>query len=624
MDEQSLHPRPQLVRDNWQDLTGPWDFEFDDRNVGLRERWFERPDGFSRTIQVPFPPESRSSGLRETGYHPVVWYRRNLAVGGEDRSGRLLLHFGAVDYRARVWLNGRLVAEHEGGHTPFTADLTHALVPGDTQVLVVRAEDQPRDVAQPRGKQDWEPDPHAIWYHRTTGIWQPVWLEAVQETHVEAVRWTPDVDRGSFLLAVRLNQVPQRPLRVRVRLTVKGERLADDSYEINEQELRREVFLDPIQFQLRRSELLWSPRRPNLIDAEITLLGESGSPLDAVRSYAGLRSCGVRDGRFLLNNSPYYLRLVLAQNYWPESHLAAPSVEALRREVELVKELGFNGIRIHQKVEDPRFLYWCDRLGLLVWGEMANAYVFTPEAQERLTREWLDVVKRDYSHPCIVTWVPVNESWGVPNLERNPAQRDFVKGLFHLTKSLDATRPVIGNDGWEVVAGDILGVHDYSLDGDTIRERYSTPEALERTLKSTQPARRNFFLAGHHYAGEPVMLTEFGGLSLAPADSERWWGYGTLPDAETLLARYEDLVTAVLDSPVIAGFCYTQFTDTEQETNGLVTEDRVPKLDPARVKAINTRYSRSIPSDIISEIHTAAEQRRQDLLARKAEGGKQD
>lgn len=615
---ETMHPRPQLTRERWTDLCGPWGFAHDDADAGLRERWFERPEPFSRTILVPFPPESEASGLRETGYHPVVWYRRTFRVAPEDRAGRMLLHFGAVDYRASVWVNGRLVAQHEGGHTPFTADVTLALEPGDAeQVVVVRAEDDPHDLAQPRGKQDWEAQPHAIWYHRTTGVWQPVWLEPVPSVFVQALRWTPDADRGRFDLAVRLNAAPPCPLRLRVRLSSRGRVLADDTYAVTGREVRRELALDPILFHRERSRLAWSPRRPNLIDAELALLDEDGSVLDELRSYAGLRSAGVRDGRFLLNGMPYYLRLVLAQNYWPESHLAAPSVDAMRREVELVKALGFNGVRIHQKAEDPRFLCWCDRLGLLVWGEMANAYVFTREAQTRLAREWLEVLERDYNHPCVVTWVPLNESWGVPNLERDPAQRDFVKAMYHLTKSLDPSRPAIGNDGWELVVGDILGVHDYSLDGETLRERYASAEALERTLGSVQPARRNFFLAGHKRSGEPVMLTEFGGLSHAPGESERWWGYGTLPDTDALLARYEEVVTAVLDSPVISGFCYTQLTDTEQESNGLLRADRTPKLDPARLKAINTRVSRAVPADLIGEIHAAAEDRRLAELAAK-------
>lgn len=439
-------------------------------------------------------------------------------------------------------------------------------------------------------------------------------------TFIHTLRWTPDVDRGRLGLGLRLNQRPGQALRVRVRLSVRGTRLADDTYTLEGQELRRDVELDPARLRSGRRDLVWSPRRPNLIDARITLLDEDGNVLDEVGSYAGLRSTGVRDGRFQLNGSAYYLRLVLAQNYWPESHLAAPSPEALRREVELVKELGFNGVRIHQKVEDPRFLYWCDRLGLLVWGEMANAYVFTPEAQRRLTREWLEVLERDYNHPCIVTWVPVNESWGVPNLEGDPEQRAFVRGLYHLTRSLDATRPVIGNDGWELVEGDILGVHDYALDGETLRERYRSQEALEHTLKTVQPSRRNFYLAGHHRQGEPVMLTEFGGLSHAPGESERWWGYGTLPTTQALLERYEDLLAAVLDSPVISGFCYTQLTDTEQETNGLLREDRTHKLDPARVRAITTRVSRAVQHDVLQEIHALADDRRLEQMRAQNRG----
>ncbi|MBB5234034.1 glycoside hydrolase family 2 protein [Deinococcus budaensis] len=613
------HPRPQLTRERWEDLGGVWQFAHDDEDRGLGERWFERGEAFDQQIVVPFPPESRASGLRASGYHPVVWYSRTVRVAPEDRAGRVLLHFGAVDYRAQVWVNGRLVAEHEGGHTPFTAEITPALGPEDTQRVVVRAQDDPLDLAQPRGKQDWEEAPHAIWYHRTTGIWQPVWLEAVPPTHIAGLRWTPDVERGRLGLHVRLNELPRQDLRVRVRLSLRGERLADDTYALGGREVERQIELGVQRVQARRKELLWSPRRPNLIDARLTLLDEDGAVVDEVGSYVGLRSAGVRDGRFQLNGSPYYLRMVLAQNYWPESHLAAPSEGALRREVELVKELGFNGIRIHQKVEDPRFLYWCDRLGLLVWGEMANAYVFTPEAQRRLTREWLDVLERDHNHPCVVTWVPVNESWGVPNLEGDPAQRAFVRGLYHLTRSLDPSRPVIGNDGWEIVEGDILGVHDYALDGATLRERYGSEEALEHTLRAVQPARRNFYLAGHHRQGEPVMLTEFGGLSHAPGESERWWGYGTLPDTDALLSRYEELLSAVLDSPVIAGFCYTQLTDTEQETNGLLREDRTHKLDPGRVRAITTRVSRAVQHDVLQEIHALADERRLEQLRGAAE-----
>ncbi|MFC4427081.1 glycoside hydrolase family 2 protein [Deinococcus navajonensis] len=600
-----LHPRPQLVRDDWMDLSGPWSFAFDDGDVGLSKRWFERSDVYDRTITVPFPPESRASGVHEPAYHPVVWYRRSFQVTAAEGTGDVLLHFGAVDYRARVWVNGQLVAQHEGGHTPFSANITQALVGSGEQVVVVRAEDEPRDLAQPRGKQDWQREPHAIWYHRTTGIWQTVWLERVPSVFLEALRWTPDVDRLELRLEARLGRRPPPDTRLKVRLTLRGQLLSEQVVAVADRLVNTTMSLHFVSTNPERDDILWSPRRPNLIQAELTVL-VGDEPVDSVRSYAGLRSASARGGRFLLNGLSYYLRLVLAQNYWPETHLAAPSTDALRQEVQLVKDLGFNGVRIHQKIEDPRFLYWCDHIGLLVWEELPSAYVFTPEACERLTREWLEVLRRDHSHPCIVTWVPLNESWGVPNLEGDPAQRAFARGLYQLTRALDPTRPVIANDGWQFVAGDLIGVHDYAPHGETLRDRYGTPEALDRTLRTVQPYFRNI-LTDATRGEEAVVLSEFGGLSFAPEAGDRWFGYGTVRSSEELLARYEELVQAVLGSETLIGFCYTQLTDTEQETNGLLTAQRIPKLDPARLRAINTRASRSMPGDILADIHHGAQ-----------------
>jgi beta-galactosidase/beta-glucuronidase len=605
-DEPPYHPRPQLTRPRWTDLGGPWRFAYDDADVGLRDGWRDRPERFEREIVVPFPPESIASGIGDPAPHPVVWYRRTFRVEATDRTGRLLLHFGAVDYRADVWVNGRLVARHEGGHTPFSAEITSELLPGDVdQAIVVRAEDLPGDLAQPRGKQFWEASPRSIWYHRTTGIWQAVWLEPVGMTSIERIGWTPDLGSGLLGLRVELDRAPSRPLTLTCRLTLRGDLLAEDSYHIAKRELRRGIAIEPAVLSIGRRALLWAPSHPNLVDAVLTLR-DGDEVVDEVRSYLGLRQVGVRAGLFELNRVPTYLRLVLGQGYWPSSHLAAPSDDALRRDVELIKSLGFNGVRIHQKVEDPRFLYWCDRLGLMVWGEMANAYVFSQTAVERLTREWLEVIRRDASHPSIVTWVPFNESWGVPDLPRDAAQRAFVRALYELTKALDPTRPVIGNDGWEHFAADILGIHDYALDGAALRERYGTVEALEATLSGVQPQHHSVSL-GHQRSDEPVMLTEIGGISYAPEPGSNWFGYGTVTDEQSFIARYEEIVSAVLDSPVIAGFCYTQFSDTEQETNGLVDGERQPKADIDHIRRATQRASRAIPGDLISAVHTAAE-----------------
>lgn len=596
-----MHPRPQLTRENWQDLSGTWEFAHDDGDVGILERWWERT--FDREITVPFPPESRASGVHDPAPHPIVWYRKEFtAPAGE----RVILHFGAVDYRATVWVNGHQLATHTGGHVPFQVDIT-AVLAGGTQVVVVRAEDRLDDLTQPRGKQYWKPEPEAIWYHRTTGIWQPVWLEAVPATHVAALAWTPA--RADASVGIRVEVAgPTDELEVRLRLRVGERELADDRYRCDGQPLVRQVALPTARNGVDHS-LQWSPDHPVLIDATLDLV-RGGTVVDTVSSYFGLRDVGVQDGRFVLNGDRVFVRMVLAQGYWPESHLAAPSDEALRREVELVKELGFNGVRIHQKVEDPRFLYWCDRLGLLVWGEMASAYEYSADGVARFTAEWLAVVRRDYSHPSVVTWVAANESWGVPALDGDPRQRHFLESLYHLTHAVDATRPVISNDGWEHATSDIWTVHDYSPDASGLADRYGTPEAVARTLGPDWPGPRRIHLADPVRAGQPLMISEFGGLSYVPSAGERWFGYRTVPDGDALVSLYGELVAAMLASEEVAGYCYTQLTDTEQEVNGLLTENREHKVDPSRIREINTAPAASVPPErlhlLVKEAHRQA------------------
>lgn len=604
--DEPLHPRPQERRERWIDLRGPWGFAYDDDNVGVDAHWCEREDVFDRTIVVPFPPESPASGVGETGFHPVLWYRRTFTLPQEDAGKRILLHFGAVDYRAHVWVNGRTVCMHEGGQTPFVADITSELTDDGEQVVVVRAEDPPTDLAMPRGKQDWRERPHDIWYDRTSGIWQPVWIEPVGTPYITFLRWMPDVGRGMLGLSAVLSHEVPAGARVRVQLRLHDTQIVDDTFLVQGIELRRDIALDLGTVTMSRGDVLWSPGRPNLIDATITVSAD-GTVTDEVHSYAGLRSCGTAGGRFLLNGQPYYLRMALEQGFWPETHLAAPSDEALRREVELARQLGFNGVRIHQKVEDPRFLYWCDRLGLLVWGEMANAYVFNDSSIQRVTREWLDVVKRDWSHPCIVAWVPLNESWGVPNLLDDAAQRHYVIAMYQLTKSLDPSRPCIGNDGWEHLAGDLIGIHDYSFDPEPIRTRYHSVDALQRMFHEVQPGSRFVTLDSDGVVSNlPVVLSEFGGIGFRPRPGEEWFGYGTVEDTDTFRQRYRALVEAVLDCAPLSGFCYTQLTDTMQETNGLLTEHREFKIDPEFIRSVNTGPAQAVPADIVADLRKKA------------------
>ena len=573
------YPRPQLRRDVWFSLNGRWDFALDPD-----ARWHS-PDEveWGGQIQVPFAPEAPASGIGHTGFFCACWYRRDVELPPRDETERWLLHFAAVDYGATVWINGVYVGEHEGGNTPFTLDVTDAA--GDRRCeIVLCAEDDPHDLAKPRGKQDWQLEPHSIWYPRTTGIWQTVWMECVPRTRIGRLAFTPNLARWEIGFEAWVDGERRSPLRLSVKLQNDATVLAADTYELVNGEVHRGIALSDPGIDDSRNELLWSPDAPNLLDVRLELWGGRGELIDTVHSYVGLRAAAVQGDRFLLNGRPYVLRMVLDQGYWPEGGLTAPDDDALRRDVELARAMGFNGVRKHQKIEDPRYLYWADRLGLAIWEEMPSAYRFTPQSVQRLSREWTDILTRDYSHPCIVSWVPINESWGVPNLPDNPRERHYVQALYYLTKTLDPTRPVIGNDGWESVATDIIGIHDYDDQPERIAKRYHADDLLPRLFKRERPGGRLLVLEGHAQADLPVMLTEFGGIALAPSRSNGW-GYSTSATAEEFAEQYERLLAVVRNLGLLAGFCYTQFADTYQEANGLVYADRRPKIPIARIAA---------------------------------------
>jgi beta-galactosidase/beta-glucuronidase len=567
------YPRPQLRRRAWTNLDGSWEFAID-RDA----RWHHPAEvSWDRTILVPFAPEAPASGIGDTSLFRACWYRRAVDVPPPGPDERLLVRFGAVDYHATIWLDGRRIGEHEGGYTPFAVDATEPLRTVGPHELAVCAHDDPGDLAKPRGKQDWLREPHSIWYPRTSGIWQTVWLERLPATAIARLRWTPLLEHWEIGFEAEIDGDATDGLRLRVRLGVGDLQLADDTYTVIAQEVVRGIAFSDPGIDDFRNEILWSPTAPTLIDAKVELLDAGGAVIDRVESYTALRRVGTQGDRFVLNGRPLQLRMVLDQGYWPETGATAPDDSALRRDVELVKAMGFNGVRKHQKIEDPRYLYWADRLGLLVWGEMPSAYRFTTTSIERLTAQWIEAIQRDYSHPCIAAWVPFNESWGVPNLPDMPAERHFVQAIYHLTRTLDPSRPVVGNDGWESVATDIIGIHDYDENPAVLAARYHTDLQLPRMFRRERPGGRQLTLAGHEHAGQPIVLSEFGGVAYADA-SRRTWGYSRVDSREELKARYDALLKVVQSTSMFAGFCYTQFTDTYQEANGLLYADRTPKM----------------------------------------------
>lgn len=568
------YPRPQFVRADWQNLNGAWAFAFDDGDEGLAGRWYDPvnvADHFPLRIETPFVFQSALSGIGRRERHDLLWYHRTFELpdGWREDGRRVLLHFGAVDYRAWVWVNGEFAVYHEGGHTPFQADITPLLA--RTNHLVVRVEDVISDLTQPRGKQFWQEQPGGIFYTPSSGIWQTVWLEVVPTVHLTRVQFTPDVAAGAVTVACTASSA--LPATAGCEITFEGAFVA--SAEITLEGGRGEAVV-PIP-----NARLWSPEDPACYDVTLRLRAGAG-PEDIVRSYFGLRSVAVAGGRILLNGAPYTMKLVLDQGYFPTGLLTAPSDAELRRDVELAREMGFNGVRKHQKVEDPRYLYWADRLGLLVWGEMANNYRFSETGVSRLVAEWQEAIARDYNHPCIVAWVPVNESWGVPALQQERRQRELLQALYHLTRSLDPTRLVISNDGWEHATSDLCTIHDYSHDVDALYARYA---AMEEML-AYRPSNRPLYVEEFGYGGQPILVSECGGIAYRLGD-EQGWGYSTVADETSFAASYRRLIAALQRAPLLQGYCYTQLTDVEQEINGLLTFDRRPKLPLDIIRAIN-------------------------------------
>ncbi|MCL2016379.1 MAG: glycoside hydrolase family 2 [Defluviitaleaceae bacterium] len=590
------YPRPQLVRADWLNLNGEWDFAFDDDNIGLQQGWFADFSKVSaKKITVPFAFQTPLSGINDTTFHDYCWYSTSFELPEKMKEKQIILHFGAVDYLADVYINGHLAGSHEGGHTPFSFNITPYLT-HKTESLIVRVCDPSTDETIPRGKQFWQEESAAIWYTRTTGIWQTVWLEGLEKTHITNLRFTPDVDNGDIAIEFETNG-DFTGKYVNFDITFKGEKIVAETMFIFNKYTKTVInlFNQKIFRSLMHGDgWTWTPHNPNLFDIRIQLK-DGLELLDEIESYFGMRKIHTQNGMVYLNNRPFYQKLVLDQGYWQQGLLTAPSDEALKQDILLAKEMGFNGARKHQKVEDPRYLYWADKLGFLVWGECAAAPIFSDKAVARLTREWLEIIARDYNHPCIAAWVPINESWGVPNIGYDEQQANHTLGLYYTIKSLDKTRLVISNDGWEMTKTDICAVHNYNHGNAAEPEKYAYYKASlydKCSILSARPAAREIFVTGFLHKNEPILLTEFGGIAYKTEETAKKgdWGYTSATTEEEFLADYSRIMQAVYESKILHGFCYTQLTDVEQEINGLLTYDRKPKCDLAKIKAINEMW----------------------------------
>ncbi|MEW2290967.1 sugar-binding domain-containing protein [Streptomyces sp. NPDC047841] len=586
------YPRPQFVRDAWLNLNGTWQFEIDLSDTGL-ERGLAEGD-LADLITVPFCPESSLSGIQNTDFLEAVWYRRTVTVPEDWTDARVLLHFGAVDHDTTVWANGVEVARHRGGFTPFTADLDGIAEPGSDVTLVVRARDS-RHGAQARGKQaTWYANSHCH-YTRTTGIWQTVWMEPVpRSVALKRPRITPDVSSGSFYLELPLTaNLPGH----RVRAV-----LSDESGEVVAAEARADLDLCPrLVLAVPEDRVrLWAPEDPHLYGLRLQVLDADGTVVDTADSYAGLRSVAIRGKRILINGRPVFQRLVLDQGYWPDGLMTAPSDEALLKDITLAMDAGFNGARLHQKVFEERYLYHADRLGYLVWGEFGDWGCETGERDNNqrpdasYVAEWMEALERDYSHPSIIGWCPLNETY--QHLHDRITQLDDVtQAMFLATKQADPTRPVVDASGYahRVRETDVYDSHCYEQDPAVFAKAMSGL-AENRPYVNAGPDGRPWSVA---YRGQPYFCSEFGGIWWDPqaaqasgSKTDESWGYGDRPRTEEEFHdRFAGLTGVLLDDPDMFGYCYTQLTDVFQEQNGLYRFDRSVKLDIERIRQAQIR-----------------------------------
>ncbi|MCX6345395.1 MAG: beta-galactosidase [Armatimonadetes bacterium] len=563
------HPRPDFERKAWQNLNGKWQFAIDTAKCGLEKGWQTGTD-FPREIIVPFCPESKLSGVAETDFLGSVWYRRKFTIDKPLRGQRLLLHFGAVDYDAKVWVNGAEVVRHRGGYTPFSADITHVVTDGENEVVVYAVDDE-RSYRQPLGKQADRLNSYGCSYTRTTGIWQTVWIEAVPNSYISGLTIWPNAANGSVNIEIDVkNACPG--LSIEVIALDNGKPVAsENTASLAAKNTFNLVIPNPV---------LWEVGKPFLYDLALRIT-KSGKVIDEVTSYFGLRDVRIDGVKILINGKSVFQRLILDQGFWPDGIYTAPSDDELRADIERSMAMGFNGARLHQKVFEPRTLYWADKLGYIVWGEFPDwgcEISKHPESQQNFYREWIEVVMRDRSHPSIVAWTPFNETQ--QKYVRFDAQL-FVD-IYNITKSMDPTRPVVDSSGYTHVKTDIWDVHDYEQDPVKFAETYAPfgKNPIDENAKGWHPEPRPTYL------GQPMIISEYGGTWWNPEQSgEKAWGYGDRPKTEEeFIERYTALADVLMRNPNMAGLCYTQLTDVEQEVNGLYTYDRKPKFPPEILK----------------------------------------
>ncbi len=577
--QRNEYPFPQFRRDHWQNLNGEWEFAFDDKNEGIKRGLWRGDQPLDLKIVVPFSYQYKASGIGDTAQHDVVWYRRTFEIAEENLGKRALLRFNAADYRTDVWINGVHAVTHEGGFSPFSVDITDYLN-GGKNIIVVRCFDD-LETAVPRGKQSWKGHPFACFYVPNTGIWQSVWLDFFGADCIAEYELRSDIDNRC--VKSEIHTLYGTADEAEIILTFCGKQIAKQRLALTQKRTRITIDLADCAFDF--GDLLWSVENPNLVYADFILYA-NGKISDTAHTRLGFRKIYIDEtGKICLNDRPVYQRLILDQGYWVESGLTPPSAEALKKDIELSKAMGFNGARKHQKLEDPYFYYYAEELGFLTWCEMPSAYTFCAEEVASVTREWQEILKTAKNFTSNIAYVPLNESWGVREACTNKAQQDFARTLYYLTKSLDGKRLVSTNDGFENInPTDFISIHDYNIS----RAEEFPVKYQEGKYDELYPEGWRLFAETNRYCGQPVLFTEFGGMAMKADQKEGAWGYQDGEESEDSFFRHlEELIKGIALTE-FQGYCYTQLTDVQQEINGLLRADHTPKFDPEKLKKVFT------------------------------------
>ena len=574
---QKNYPRPQLWRGDYTILNGEWNFTFGD---GLEDD--EMRCGFSdrEKINLPFTYQTSLSGIGIEERHDVVWYSRRIDVDKSQLKGRVLLHLEGCDYQTFVWVNGSFVGSDSGGYHRLTFDCTSALREGENNLTIKVCDDY--SVEKPRGKQRSKDTNYGCWYTDTTGIYKTIWVEFVPESYLENLVIEADARSGRATLKC---DIAGKGSEITAKILFGGREVAIGKAEVTYNAAIIDVDLtgdEPLH--------LWELEDPNLYEVELSLSSD-GSVVDVVKSYFGVRSIDIKDGKIYLNGKELYQKLALDQGYWRDGLLTPPSEQALINDIIDMSDMGFNGVRKHQKVEDERYLYYADVMGFIVWAEMPSMYLNTENSRRVFEREWLLAVRQQRNHPSVLIWVPFNESWGIEEIRTNKTVQDFVNDIYYKTKEIDSTRPVITNDGWEHTVSDILTIHHYEQDGEKLHSYFDTVEKCYATKWTNHD--RGAFAEGYGYNGQPIIISEFGGTAFVSDTVGENWGYGVgVNDLEEFYSRFASLIDAIDGLPYSCGYCYTQVTDVQQEVNGLLDFDHKSKFDKERIRSILNKNGR--------------------------------